>query len=153
MKNQLYRYTESGLDNVFLMDGFEYRSTPNGRTLFIQNIEGLHKAIGRTLVQSPRLLTGPEFRFLRTELLMSQRTLGKLLGVTELTVARWEKEERPIPRASEGLLRFMYAEHIGAKGSLSKLLEQIADLEDEIDDQKTLTMRESPQGWKGLIAA
>jgi DNA-binding transcriptional regulator YiaG len=154
MKNELYHYTESGLMNVFLVDGFEHRATPAGRTLFIQDIDGLHKAIGRTLVESPYALTGAEFRFLRTELLMSQRTLAKLLGVAELTVARWEKEERPIPRASEGLLRVLYAEHIGSKGKLSELLERIADLEDEIDDQKTLKMRESPRGWKGdLVAA
>lgn len=145
---KLYHYTESGLDNVFLLDGFEYRSMPSGRTLFIQNLEGLHRAIGRTLIGSQQPLTGKEFRFLRSELLMSQRTLGRLLGVTELTVARWEKDESPVPKPPDGIVRYLYAEHIGAKSSLAKILEHIADLEDEIDDQKTLTMRESPKGWK-----
>jgi putative transcriptional regulator len=148
MTKQLYHYTQSGLDNVFLVDGFEYRSTPGGRTLFIQNIDGLHRAIGRYLIESSKPLTGKEFRFLRSELLLSQRNLGKLLGVTELTVARWEKEETQVPRASDGLLRCLYAEHIGKRSSLTKLLERIADLEDAIDDQRTLTMRESPNGWK-----
>lgn len=137
MTDKLYHYTESGLDNVFLVDGFEYRNSPSGRTLFIQNIDGLHNAIGRTLIESPYPLSGPEFRFLRTELLLSQRNLGKLLGVRELTVARWEKEETPITRSSDGLVRCLFAEHIGTKSSLSKLLERIADLEDELDDNKT----------------
>lgn len=147
MKNGLYHYTECGLDNVFLANGFTYRDTPRGRTVTIHNIDGLHEAIGRFLAKGARPLTGKEIRFLRTELLLSQRSLGKLLAVTELTVARWEKGERPIPRSAEFVTRCMYAEHIGARGSFTKLLEKIADLEDEIDE--AIRLEETAGDWQG----
>ena len=145
MKSELYHYTESGLDNVFLIDGFTYKDTPRGRSVFIQNIDGLHKAIGRALIREERPLSPKEFRFPEIELLLSQRSLGKLLGVKELTVARWEKNETTIPRLADGMIRCLYAEHIKAKGNLTKILERIADLEDWID--QALTLKETENGW------
>ena len=43
----------------------------------IEDIEGLHAAIGRSIVEEKKL-TGPEIRFLLTELLLSQIALSWL---------------------------------------------------------------------------
>ena len=79
-----YHYTESGLDHIWLEDGFTLENHPNyGELVSIWNARGLHLAIGRWLIGQPRRLTGAEFRFLRTEMDLSQRLLGQLLGVTD----------------------------------------------------------------------
>lgn len=146
MRN-LYHYVESGLDTVFLANGFEQR---NG-TVTIHDLDGLHKAIGSSLACKRQRLTGKEFRFLRTELLLSQSSLAQVLGVRELTVARWEKGENDIPVTTEAALRTMYAESIGREGRMRDLLERIADLDNEID--QTITLSKSKREWQEIAAA
>lgn len=58
-----YQYTESGLDNVYLVSGFEFAA--DKKTVIIRDIDGLQRAIGRILATQQRRLTGAEFRFLR----------------------------------------------------------------------------------------
>jgi putative transcriptional regulator len=128
-----YHYLESGLENVFLQNGFEYIDGPSGRTVTIHDIDGLHRAIARALVSEHRRLTGKEFRFLRTELLLSQALLARVLGVRELTVARWEKGQSDIPVATDAALRQMYAQSQGQHPGMRELLERIADLDDKMD--------------------
>jgi putative transcriptional regulator len=128
-----YHYTESGLDNVWLMgSGVEIVDLPSGRHLKINDIEGLHHAIGMTLVKEKKNLTGKEIRFLRQELLLSQVVLAKLLDVTEQTVHRWETGKAEIPKPAESLIRFLYQGQF-MKTEIKTALEKLADLEDEID--------------------
>ena len=84
--------------------------------------QGLHLAIGRWLIGQPRELTGAEFRFLRTEMDLSQRLLGQLLGVTDQAIAKWEKaRQRPVAnKSAERLLRVDYSNSIGGSGSLPR---------------------------------
>jgi DNA-binding transcriptional regulator YiaG len=128
-----YHYLESGLDNVHLVGGFEFSDGPSGRTVTIHDIDGLHRTIAHALINKRQRLTGKEFRFLRTELLMSQATLAHVLGVRELTVARWEKGHSDIPVATDAALRQMYAESHGQHPRMREVLDRIADLEDKID--------------------
>lgn len=86
-----YHYTECGLNNIYLVNGYKFIETPRGKSVSINDIDGLHKAIGLLLVTSKKDLSGEEIRFLRLELLMSQNTLAKLLGVSEQAIRRWEK--------------------------------------------------------------
>ncbi|HXW24606.1 MAG TPA: helix-turn-helix domain-containing protein [Xanthobacteraceae bacterium] len=143
-RNETYHYTESGLDNVFLEGGVEYAD--KGKTVIIHDIDGLQHAIGLWLVREPRRLSPKEFRFLRSELLLSQARLAKILGVKELTVGRWERGESEIPLSSEAIVRAMFLESLGEKGELKGLLEEIADLEDEIAHYR-LIARENKGRW------
>jgi len=63
MKNG-YRYTESGLTNVWLANGYTVRKTKYGDGVSIHDMDGLHRALARALSNKPRL-TGTEVRFLR----------------------------------------------------------------------------------------
>ena len=126
---QEYHYTESGLDNVWLANGFRIVRSERGDSLVIDDIEGLHAALGRCIVEEEKKLTGPEVRFLRTELLLSQNALAQLMGVTEQTVARWEKGKVVIPTTSDAALRQLYLEHVGGAGKIGELLQRIADIE------------------------
>ena len=64
----MYHYTGCGLPNVYLKNGYEIVKTPYGKGVTIRDMDGLHLAIGATIVNSPEPLIGHEFRFLRTEL-------------------------------------------------------------------------------------
>jgi len=131
-----YHYTESGLDNVYLVNGYDII---DGHQLVIEDTYGLHKAIGRILINSKKNLIGREIRFLRHEMLMSQVTLAKLLDVSEQAINRWENGKTSVPKPAEALIRLLYREHIHSnddpddKSTIRSRLKKIADLEDEID--------------------
>ena len=147
MANGEYHYTESGLDSVYLMNGYEIVEMPEGRSVVIQDIDGLHQAIGRLLATEKKRLNGKEVRFLRTEMLLSQSSLARLLQLDEQTVARWEKGRTNIPGPADGTLRLLYLEHIGGNEKISVLLREIADLEDDIDKFRRFTLEETSFGW------
>lgn len=149
-----YHYLESGLDNVWLMDGFQFDQGPFGKTVAIHDIEGLHQAIARALIGKRQRLTGKEFRFLRTELLLSQSALANALGVRELTVGRWEKGQSEIPVATEAAVRQMYAESVGEHPRMRELLSRIADLEDKLDQPILLQKPGRPSSkWQVVLNA
>jgi putative transcriptional regulator len=147
-----YRYTESGLDNVYLVNGYEPIDTPRGRQMIIRDIDGLHRAIGMFIITQRKDLNGPELRFLRHEMLMSQATLANLLSVSEQAVRRWEQgRTEKIPKPAESLIRLLYSEHVGEDNhEIRRLLRRIADLEDSIDQQR---MKQDETGkWRATAA-
>ncbi len=108
--NNFYHYTECGLSNIFLKKGYQSIETPRGKSISISDVDGLHKAIGLLLVISKKGLSGEEIRFLRHELLLSQKALSRLLGVSEQAIRHWENGKIKIPKLSESLLRFLYSD-------------------------------------------
>lgn len=147
-----YHYTDSGLDNVYLENGYTIHKTPYGEGVAIHDTEGLHKAIGRSLVMMPKAINGAELRFLRLEMEMTQRSLAAILGSTEQNVRRWEKARRsPIPGPADRLLRALYSEYIGGDGSVRRLVERLANL-DEVE-RPHLHLRETEKGWQSALAA
>jgi putative transcriptional regulator len=136
-----YHYTESGLETVFLANGYSFVNSQGGQQVIIEDIEGLHVAIGFALATQEHRLNGKEVRFLRSELLLSQAMLAKILRVKVLTVNRWERDDPPIPVATEAVLRKVYLESIGEDRPMRPLLEKLADLEDELD--KCITLKKS----------
>ena len=86
-----YHYTESGLDYVYLVDGFEVIETAYGPAVQVIQAGKLDRAIAATIVGLQKRLTGQEVRFLRGLMDITQQDLGRLLGKDAQTVARWEK--------------------------------------------------------------
>lgn len=103
----MYHYTDGGLQNVWLENGYIEKSTPYGKAVAFQDLDGLIKAICLALARKPSKLTGAEFRYLRSTMLLSQKSLGALLGYTEQAVAKWEKTGK-IPKAIEFFVRSIY---------------------------------------------
>lgn len=125
-----YRYTESGLDNVYLANGFKIHKTPYGRGVSIEDTAGLHRMIGRWLIDLPKPLNGAELRFLRLEMELSQSGIAALIGSTEQNVRRWEKARaRPMPGPADRILRVLYNEYIGGDGSVRDMVDRLADLD------------------------
>lgn len=109
-RNKSYRYLESGLDNVTLT-GICVFHCPGCKQDFpeIPNIQGLHRAIASHLARKPAPLTGPEFRFLRKEIKVKATDLARDLGITNVTISRWETGDRPINPVADRLLRLLYS--------------------------------------------
>lgn len=149
-----YHYTDSGLDNVWLEDGYTIENHANyGELISIKNVRGLHEAIGRWLVAQPRTLNGAEFRFLRLELDFSQKALGSMLGVTEQAVAKWEKarDKEVANKSAERLLRLAYINYLDGKPEFSAIIDRITQLDAEIAEHK-LRLRKEADGWHRIAA-
>jgi putative transcriptional regulator len=125
-----YHYTESGLDNIYLENGFTEHKTAYGDGVSIHNTAGLHKAIGKWLVARPIPLNGAELRFLRIEMELTQRDLAGIIGATEQTLRLWEKtRDKFIPGTADRLVRALYFEFAGGDVHIRKMLERLADLD------------------------
>lgn len=145
---ETYHYTESGLDDIYLVNGFEM----DGGRFKIHDIDGLHRAIGRWLVSTRKELSGREIRFLRHEMELSQVALSTLLGVTERTVIRWENGRNAGNAAADRTLRLLYIEKALGKSGVSEALERIASLEDQISRLVEFSYCEDSE-WHENIAA
>lgn len=146
----MYHYKESGLDNVFLENGYHIHDTPYGKGVSIENTEGLHKAIGRWLISLPKLLNGAELRFLRLEMEMTQRHLASIFETTEQTLRLWEKHRnKAIPGPADRLLRSLYDEYMGGDGSVKRMAERLAKL-DQIEHARGNFRETENHRWKQL---
>jgi DNA-binding transcriptional regulator YiaG len=142
-----YHYTDSGLDNVWLENGYTIHQTPYGEGISIQNTEGLHRAIGEWLIALPKPLSGAELRFLRLEMELTQRDLAGILGADEQAVRRWEKaKSKAINGPADRLLRALYSEYLHGDGSVRRVVDRLAALNQV--DKSDVRFRETPKGWQ-----
>lgn len=142
-----YHYVESGLDNIYLVDGYTFHKTAYGKGVSITDTAGLHKAIGQWVVSLPKPIFGTELRFLRLEMETTQRHLAAILGTTEQTLRLWEKHRsKALPGTADRLLRALYLEYVGGDGSVRSMLDRLAEL-DEIAVPRGYG-RPTQHGWE-----
>ena len=152
MKNE-YHYTLCGLNNIYLLNGYTEYDTPYGKGVSINNIDGLHLAIARDLINAPRRLLPEEFRFLRKEMKCSQGSFGLTIGVNEQTIARIEKGELQPRVAFEAVFRALAAEVLlKEKSEMKALLTDITKQEDELfEENKKIFLESIGDIWKQPI--
>jgi len=121
-----YHYVASGLDNIFLLNGVMEQPTAYGPMVTIENVNGLHHAIGLYIVEKPDLMTGTEFRFLRKQMDLTQVQLGRYLRVSDQTVANYEKGNTCLGPA-DPLLRGLYLVHVLPEQTSIEVLKQVTD--------------------------
>ena len=68
----MYHYTESGLTTVWLANGYHYDVINGEQFTSIDDVDGLHRLIGKILVNRCKPLGADEIRFIRVEMNMSQ---------------------------------------------------------------------------------
>jgi putative transcriptional regulator len=123
----MYHYTDSGLENIYLVNGFIITKTAYGEAVAIDDLGGLHKAIGRWLVNEPNPITGAKLRFLRHELDLSQKALGSMMGKSEQAVRRWEKvTSKVIDPIADRLVRIIYTAQVDGNVEINKLIDKLA---------------------------
>ena len=150
--DEAMHYTMSGLEDIYLLNGFKKKETPYGSGITISDIDGLHKAIGLSLIMDRKTLMPTELRFLRKEMKLTQAELAQRLGLSDQQVARWEKGESEISGPADKLIRIFYAlELVPARqraSFLNKLTKSIKALTkaDETSTPK-LVLKETEDGW------
>lgn len=123
----MYQLQGSGLDNIYLKDGFTIRETRYGKGVSIKDIEGLYSAISLSLCIGDFSLTPEAFRFLRKRLDFSQEQLGFELGCTDQAVAKWEKAETAIPISASRMIRALTMKALFPKRSISDSITEISN--------------------------
>jgi DNA-binding transcriptional regulator YiaG len=142
----MIQYTASGLDNIWLKNGYKIHDTGHGSGISIHDLDNLHKVIAKGIVEKAAPLTGKEFRFLRIELDLSQKAIGDLMDKTDQMIANWEKGNNDIPVLADAAMRNLYMESIGCS-PISGLLNKLKDLDRQIHELK-LELEETQDGWQ-----
>ncbi|SEH07921.1 helix-turn-helix domain-containing protein [Candidatus Venteria ishoeyi] len=144
----MYHYKDCGLPNIYLKNGYiievhgEY-----GKLVSIEQLENLHDTIGLHIVKnSTKLMSGIEFRFLRIELDLSQVALGKLIGVSDQTIANYEKESPQ--EMADKFLRVIYMEKVCGNLDVIKILEHLNELDRMVGLDKDVALEEINDNWK-----
>jgi YgiT-type zinc finger domain-containing protein len=107
-KEVTYPYEESGLKNVLLV-GVPMYQCPSCKAseVEIPCMEELHILLAFLIVLQPQPLKASEVRYLRKHVGYSQEDLARLLGVTRITVTRWESN-KGIQKDQDKHLRRLY---------------------------------------------
>ncbi|MHA7916032.1 helix-turn-helix domain-containing protein [Alloalcanivorax xenomutans] len=142
----MFHYVACGLPNIFLVNGYTESELPNGQKTFkIEDVKGLHKAIGMHLALKESILDGDEFRFLRTEMLFSRKALGKLLGYSPETLKKWESGENDVHKSADALLRILYKEFVKERSEVRDLVERLNQIERKVSEK--ISFEETDNGW------
>ncbi|NQY01452.1 MAG: helix-turn-helix domain-containing protein [Flavobacteriaceae bacterium] len=132
---------------MYLKNGFTVEQIDGEEYTSIDDMNGLHRAIGQAVVDSRKPLTNEEFKFLRIEMNISQKMLGTRFGVDEQTIARYEKGKTKIPRTTDAALRTLYMESQEKNNPVSYFLDLLADTEAE-EAAKEIRLEEIEDHWE-----
>ncbi len=142
----MYHYTDGGLRNVWLANGYEIKKTPFGEGVVFHNLDGLTESICIALTNKAGVLTGAEFRYIRSAgMLLSQPALGNLMGIDGQSVARWEKTSK-VPRWADKLVRLLYTAQAKGNEPIAKAVERIKTVERLV--RQRIVVKESRGQWK-----
>ena len=142
----MYHYTDGGLRNVWLANGFEIKKTPFGDAVTFNDSDGLTQAICQALAAKIGVLTGVELRYIRSAGMgLSQPVLGNLMGIDGQSIARWEKSGK-VPRWADKLVRLLYTAQAEGNEPIAKAVERIKTVERLV--KQRIVVKESRGQWK-----
>jgi putative transcriptional regulator len=122
-----YKYSASGLDNIYLLSGVTIEGSSYGPMVTIENLNGLHHAIGLYIIEKPEPMSGPEFRFLRKQMELTQAELAQMMRTTDQTVANYEKGKTAELGPADPFMRVTYLLHIVPEDTRAELLKQLTE--------------------------
>lgn len=147
-----FHYLASGLPDVWLLNGFHREDTPDGPAVRIEDVDALHEELARAIVTDRRCFQPAELRYLRRFLALSQANVAALLGISEQTVARWEKGETAIDPSGERLVRFIVTEALGEDVTVRDALRDLAAA-DEARHGEGRRLQHRAGAWHDMRAA
>ncbi len=106
-----YHFSESGLDNVFLRNGFMLEKHESyGDLVSFQDSNGLHDRLDRVLVEKAPYLTGAAMRVLRSDLFeQTPEEFAVAMGSTETAIRAQESDH---DSRLDGLLELTLRQYI-----------------------------------------
>ena len=143
--SEMYHYTQCGLDNVYLVNGFHEEKTPYGNSVRFDDPAGLDRFIAEQVAKGPGRLTGQEIRYIRNYMDMSQVALAKLMGKKDSQpIALWEKG-RKIPDTENFLLRHIFRQFLGDRKGYIAMVEELNNRERE--ENREIRLQERDRKW------
>ena len=139
----MLKYDDAGLRNVGLANGYEMHDTAYGKAVSYHDVHGLTRAICAALVDKPGPLSGAEFRYLHLRL--SQVSLGRMLDVSEQSIALWEKRGR-VPRLADKHLRLFWIEKHNGNEPIVRAMNRLIEVE-RLVNQKIVARESRAKGW------
>lgn len=140
----MYHYTECGLKNIWLVNGYQIQKTAYGEGVSIENADGLDSAIASTIVRKKQTISGSELRFLRHQMGLSQASLANLIGNNVQSVALWEKHGK-LPKWADKLVRLIYMGHSNGNETIQAAITMLNDM-DRVINQK-IVFEETASSW------
>ena len=146
----MYHYLESGLDNVWLINGYTLHETKYGSSMTIDNVKGLHAVIGQELLRKPSLLNEREIRFIRKELGFSQKLLADTMSIAEVTLRKWESSSAKISGPADRLLRLIFNNYLTPNSEAKDLITLLAKLDSAVEAHKKYSfgVSEDSHDWQ-----
>lgn len=144
----MYKFTDGGLRNVWLGNGFAVKKTPYGDAVAIEDVSGLTRAICAALANKPSKLTGTEFRYLRLHLGLSKKNLADLLGNTEQAVAIWEKTSK-LPLWGDRNIRSLWKAREDGNETIKRVMDRLNIVEQVT--QSKIILKETRSRWKSRV--
>jgi len=149
-RKENYHYGECGLSSVFLRNIIVFHCNCGAVVPVIPAAASLHRRIVLDVLQKPALLSGEEIRFLRKMANLNSSELAKVMGVHPVSVTRWEKEEFPISKENDRVLRLicfvgMLQEAIHSQDKEKKTIHAFAAWAKAIADVSIKTLLENIQ--------
>ena len=145
----MYHYTECGLKNIWLANGYRIEKTAYGEGVSIENADGLDRAIASIIVRKKQAISGAELRFLRHQMGLSQGSLANLIGNNVQSVALWEKHGK-LPKWADKLVRLIYMGHSDGNETIRSAITMLNDM-DRVLNQK-IVFEETDSGWHESLA-
>ena len=142
-----FHYTGCGLDNVYLTSGYQTKEVGGETYVAVHDVEDLHTAIALFLARQKKVLDGQEVRFVRKFLDLTQRELGTFLGVSDQSVARYEKGQTKFEGAADALLRLLVVAKAGGCIDVREELESIRTADDAASADVTFELG-SDHEWR-----
>jgi putative transcriptional regulator len=141
-----FHYTASGLPDVWLENGFAIEQTPYGDGVRIEDADGLHTALALSIATDKKPPTDADLRFVRRSMRLSQNGLAQLIGCSDQSVARWEKDKSEIDPAAERLVRLLVLDHLGTQPPIGRTLTLLAERDDTASEYRLL--KREAIAWK-----
>lgn len=123
----LYRYKESGLDNVYLENTTVYKCNCGISFPSIFRLPRLNELIAEALLTKPALLDGKEIRFIRKNMHLSSKDFAQRLGIGKTTLSKWENNTQQHRKGYDRFIRSLYLLYKEIKGKEKRDLLKIFD--------------------------
>ncbi len=99
----MHHYTESGLDNIWLSNGYQIDDS-----ISVDQPNNLHYTIASHMISLRSKLSPKEFKYLRNDIQATQATFAAVLGISESTIRNWEHGRSEISPIADRMIRMIY---------------------------------------------